>query len=52
IVLTGEVPSPINPPQGCRFHPRCPFVMDRCSVEIPRQLDVGNGHKVSCHLYD
>ena len=52
IVLTGEVPSPINPPSGCRFHPRCPFAMDRCSVEAPLQLDKGNGHKVACHLYD
>jgi len=51
IVLTGEVPSPINPPSGCRFHPRCPFAMDRCSVEPPVQKDVGGGHQVSCHLY-
>lgn len=51
IVLQGEVPSPINPPSGCRFHPRCPFAMDRCSVEEPVQQDVGSGHLVSCHLY-
>jgi oligopeptide/dipeptide ABC transporter ATP-binding protein len=51
IVLQGEVPSPINPPAGCRFHPRCPFAMDRCSSEVPVSKDVGNGHKVSCHLY-
>ena len=51
IVLQGEVPSPINPPTGCRFHPRCPFAMDRCSVEEPVQKDVGSGHMVSCHLY-
>ena len=51
IVLQGEVPSPINPPSGCRFHPRCPFAMDRCSVEEPVQQDVGGGHLVSCHLY-
>ena len=51
IVLQGEVPSPINPPDGCRFHPRCPFAMDRCSVEEPIQKDVGAGHMVSCHLY-
>ena len=51
IVLQGEVPSPINPPDGCRFHPRCPFAMDRCSVEEPVQKDVGAGHMVSCHLY-
>ena len=52
VVLTGEVPSPINPPSGCRFHPRCPFAMDRCAVEVPLQLDKGNGHFVACHLYD
>ncbi len=51
IVLQGEVPSPINPPAGCRFHPRCPFAMDRCSLEEPLQKDVGGGHLVSCHLY-
>ena len=51
IVLTGEVPSPIDPPSGCRFHPRCPFVMDRCSVEEPVSKEVGEGHRVSCHLY-
>ena len=51
IVLQGEVPSPINPPTGCRFHPRCPFAMDRCSVEEPVQRDVGANHLVSCHLY-
>ena len=51
IVLQGEVPSPINPPSGCRFHPRCPFAMDRCSEEEPVQKDMGGGHLVSCHLY-
>lgn len=51
IVLTGEVPSPINPPVGCRFHPRCPFAMDKCSVDVPVQKDMGNDHKVTCHLY-
>ena len=52
IVLTGEVPSPINPPSGCNFHPRCPFAMDRCSVEEPVLTEVGPGHLLSCHLYD
>jgi oligopeptide/dipeptide ABC transporter ATP-binding protein len=51
IVLSGEVPSPIDPPKGCRFHPRCPVAMDRCSVESPLQLDKGNDHLVACHLY-
>ena len=51
IVLTGEVPSPINPPSGCRFHPRCPFAMDKCAVEIPVEKEVAPGHRVSCHLY-
>jgi len=51
MILTGEVPSPLNPPAGCRFHPRCPFVMDRCSVEVPERKEVNPGHHVSCHLY-
>ena len=51
IVLTGEVPSPINPPSGCRFHPRCPFAMDKCAEEAPVDKEVAPGHRVSCHLY-
>ena len=51
IVLSGEVPSPLNPPSGCSFHPRCPFVMDHCSVEIPEYMEVAPSHKVACHLY-
>jgi len=51
MILTGEVPSPLNPPSGCRFHPRCPFVMDRCSVEVPERKEVSPGHNVSCHLF-
>lgn len=51
LVLTGEVPSPLNPPSGCAFHPRCPFVMDRCSTEMPEYRTVEVGHTVTCHLY-
>ena len=51
IVLSGEVPSPINPPSGCRFHPRCPFAMDKCAIEAPVEKEVAPGHRVSCHLY-
>ena len=51
IILAGEVPSPLNPPWGCHFHPRCPFVMDKCSVEVPEVQEVTPGHWVSCHLY-
>jgi oligopeptide/dipeptide ABC transporter ATP-binding protein len=51
IILTGEVPSPLNPPSGCYFHTRCPFVFDKCSVEEPVLQDVGANHMVSCHLY-
>lgn len=49
--LKGEVPSPINPPSGCRFHPRCPKAMDICRRKEPKLLDVGNGHFVACHLF-
>ena len=51
IILTGEVPSPLDPPSGCRFHPRCPSVMDVCSVEEPVMRQVAPKHLVSCHLY-
>jgi oligopeptide/dipeptide ABC transporter ATP-binding protein len=51
IVLPGEVPSPINPPSGCRFHPRCPFVKPECSQLEPSLKDVAADHKVACHLY-
>ncbi|HAI51942.1 MAG TPA: peptide ABC transporter substrate-binding protein [Firmicutes bacterium] len=50
ILLKGDVPSPINPPKGCRFHTRCPKVMDICKVEEPEFVDSGNGHFVACHL--
>jgi len=50
IILPGEVPSPVNPPAGCRFHPRCPSVMDRCRSDIPG-LEASNGRRVACHLY-
>ncbi len=48
ILLEGDVPSPINPPSGCRFHPRCPIAKDVCSKEEPKLQDVGGGHFVSC----
>jgi peptide/nickel transport system ATP-binding protein len=50
IILTGDVPSPINPPSGCRFHTRCPFAFDRCRVEEPVLRAVGAGHRSACHL--
>ena len=51
IILSGEVPSPLNPPSGCNFHPRCPWVFDRCSIEEPVLSEVEPNHLVSCHLY-
>jgi oligopeptide/dipeptide ABC transporter ATP-binding protein len=51
IVLTGDVPSPINPPSGCRFHPRCPIAMDICKTHVPRELDI-KGHLVRCHAVE
>jgi peptide/nickel transport system ATP-binding protein/oligopeptide transport system ATP-binding protein len=52
IILTGDVPSPINPPAGCRFHTRCPYVFDRCKTEPPEFRQVKPGHWVACHLRD
>jgi len=51
IILPGEVPSPINPPAGCRLHPRCPFVMPRCSEDEPELKELAPDHWVACHLY-
>lgn len=49
--LSGDVPSPINPPPGCRFHTRCPDAFDRCPREIPQFQELAPGHNVACHLY-
>ena len=51
IILTGDVPSPIDPPKGCSFHPRCPFAMDVCRETIPVLKQTTQGHSVACHLY-
>ena len=51
IILEGEVPSPIDPPGGCTFHPRCPYVMGKCSEQFPDFGELASGHAVSCHLY-
>lgn len=51
IVLPGDVPSPVAPPPGCRFHPRCPFAEERCRVEPPPLLANGSGHAVACHVF-
>jgi peptide/nickel transport system ATP-binding protein len=48
---SGEIPSALNPPSGCRFHPRCAYVFDRCPIEDPELLERESGHFVSCHLY-
>jgi len=51
VVVSGEIPSPVNPPSGCRFHTRCPVVMDVCSKEEPPLIDVGKERYVACHLH-
>jgi oligopeptide/dipeptide ABC transporter ATP-binding protein len=50
-VVAGEVPSLLDPPPGCSFHPRCPFTMERCRVELPLLKEYGAGRRVACHLF-
>ena len=50
IILEGELPTPLNPPKGCRFHTRCPFKMERCEVEEPIMKEIGAKHQAACHL--
>jgi peptide/nickel transport system ATP-binding protein len=50
IILEGDVPSPFNPPSGCRFHTRCPQAVERCQNEVPELRNVGDDHFVSCHF--
>ncbi|HYG59944.1 MAG TPA: oligopeptide/dipeptide ABC transporter ATP-binding protein, partial [Symbiobacteriaceae bacterium] len=49
IILEGDPPSPVNPPSGCRFRTRCPYVQEKCKSEDPKLMIVGNGHSVACH---
>lgn len=52
ILLTGDVPSPLNPPNGCSFHARCPFAVDICKQETPELEFVSDSHNVACHRKD
>lgn len=52
IILEGDVPSPVNPPSGCAFHPRCASCLEICRIECPPLRDLGEGHRVACHLYN
>lgn len=51
VILEGDIPSPANPPKGCKFHTRCKACMGICKEQVPEAVDVGNGHVVKCHLY-
>jgi oligopeptide/dipeptide ABC transporter ATP-binding protein len=51
-VVKGEIPSPLNPPSGCHFHPRCPLAMERCKVEVPKLREIAPGQRSACHLND
>ncbi|MHB8061485.1 MAG: oligopeptide/dipeptide ABC transporter ATP-binding protein, partial [Ruminiclostridium sp.] len=50
IILKGEIPSPINPPSGCKFRTRCPYAKELCKDKSPFLTDMGSGHYVSCHF--
>ena len=52
VILEGDIPSPINPPSGCKFHTRCPYATERCKQEVPVFKDYGGGHYAACHLLD
>ena len=52
IVLKGDIPSPANPPSGCRFHTRCPYATEKCSQCVPEYKEYGNGHFAACHLIE
>jgi peptide/nickel transport system ATP-binding protein/oligopeptide transport system ATP-binding protein len=52
LILQGDVPSPVNPPPGCAFHTRCPYVMARCKQEAPRLVELAPGNFVACHLHE
>jgi peptide/nickel transport system ATP-binding protein len=49
--IPGTVPEMINPPPGCRFHPRCPYAMDQCKKEKPKLTEISEEHEVTCYLY-
>ncbi len=49
IILSGDIPSPVNPPSGCRFHTRCPIAFDRCTTEVPAFTEYEAGHRTACH---
>ncbi|MCT6924948.1 dipeptide ABC transporter ATP-binding protein [Metasolibacillus sp.] len=52
VILTGDIPSPSNPPTGCAFHTRCPMAMDICKQQVPQFKEAKTGHSVACHLYE
>ena len=52
IVLEGSIPSPANPPTGCKFHTRCKYCTEKCKTMEPQQKEIEPGHFVVCHLYD
>ena len=52
IILEGDIPSPVNPPAGCRFHTRCKYATERCATEVPELHCTGGEHCVACHLLD